>query len=68
MVISMVSALAFTFVVFHARMYTMSDIQNYLKYMLPMWGVYLVASTFVIGILSIIYARTVEGKKYARRS
>lgn len=67
-VISMAAALAFTFVVFHARMYTAADIQNYLKLMIPMWGIYLLGTTVVLWILSIIYARTVEGKKYARRS
>ena len=68
LVISMVSALLFTFVVFHARMYTAADIQNYMKLMVPMWVAYVLGSTVVIGILSVIYARTVEGKKYARRS
>lgn len=68
MVISMAVSLAFTFVVFYARMYSFSDIQNYLKYMIPMWIAYIVISTVIITILSIIYARAVEGKKYARRS
>ena len=68
LVISMVSALAFTFVVFHARIYTAADIQNYIKLMVPMWAAYILGSTAVIGILAVIYARTVEGKKYARRS
>jgi len=68
LVISMVSALAFTFIVFHARMYSAADIMNYMKLMIPMWAVYILGSTVVIGILSMIYARTVEGKKYARRS
>lgn len=68
MVISMAVSLAFTFVVCYARMYSFSDIQNYLKYMIPMWAAYIVVSTVIITILSIIYARAVEGKKYARRS
>ena len=68
MIISMAVSLAFTFVVFYARMYNLADIQNYLKYMIPMWAAYILASTVIISILSIIYARTVEGKKYARRS
>jgi hypothetical protein len=49
-------------------MYQLADIQNYLKYMIPMWASYIVGSTVIITILSIIYARAVEGKKYARRS
>ena len=68
MVISMAVSLAFTFVVFHARMYLLADIQNYLKYMVPMWAAYILVSTVINTILSIIYARAVEGKKYARRS
>lgn len=68
LVISMICALAFTFVVFHARMYTAADIQNYLKLMVPMWAAYIFGSTVVIGALSVLYARAVEGKKYARRS
>ena len=68
LLISMVSALAFTFVVFHARMYSSADIVNYMKLMIPMWAAYILGSTVVIGILSLLYARTVEGKKYARRS
>ena len=68
LIISMIVALAFTFIVFHARIYQVADIQNYLKLMVPMWAGYILGSTVVIGILSIIYARTVEGKKYARRS
>lgn len=68
LIISMISALAYTFVVFHGRMYTAADIQDYMKLMIPMWAVYIIGSTVVIGALSMIYARTVEGKKYARRS
>ena len=68
MVISMAVSLVFTFVVFHARMYLLADIQNYLKYMIPLWTAYIVVSTGIITILSIMYARAVEGKKYARRS
>ena len=68
LVISMISALAFTFVVFYARMYDQTDIQNYMRLMIPMWGTYIIGSTVVLGILAKIYARTVEGKKYARRS
>ena len=68
MAISMAVSLVFTFVVCNARMYQLADIQNYLKYMIPMWAAYIVGSTVIITILSIIYARAVEGKKYARRS
>lgn len=68
MVISILAALAFTFIVFHARMYSAADIQNYLKMMIPMWAAYIAGSTVVLGILSMLYAKTVEGKKYARRS
>lgn len=68
LIISMISALAFTFVVFHARMYSIADIQNYMKLMVPMWAAYILGSTVMIGILAIMYARIVEGKKYARRS
>lgn len=68
LVISMVSALAFTFVVFKARMYSAADIQNYMRLMIPMWAAYIFGSTVIIGILSMFYAKTVEGKKYARRS
>jgi len=68
LVISMMSALAFTFIVFHARMYSAADIMNYMKLMIPMWAAYILGSTVVIGILAMLYARTVEGKKYARRS
>ncbi len=65
---AIISSLAFTFIVFDARMYTVVDIANYLKRVLPLWGLYILGSTVVLWILSMIYARTVEGKKYARRS
>ena len=68
MTISVVSALIFTLIVCHARMFSAADIQNYMKLMIPMWAAYILGSTVVLGILSVIYARTVEGKKYARRS
>lgn len=67
-VISMVSSFALTFVVFHARMYSAADIKSYLSLMIPMWGIYLSGTTLVLFVLSGIYAGTVEGKKYARRS
>lgn len=68
MIIAMAAATLLTAVVFHVRMYDMADIQNYIGYMIPLWAAYLVGSTIVLWILSMIYARTVEGKKYARRS
>lgn len=68
MLISMAVSVVFTAVVFKARMYLLADIQNYIKLMVPMWAAYFVGSTGIITILSVIYARAVEGKKYARRS
>ena len=67
-VISMAVSLAFTLVVCYARAYETADILNYMKMMVPMWAAYLGASTVILTVLSMIYARTVEGKKYARRS
>ncbi len=68
LIISTIAAFLFTAVVWSARMYTAADIKNYLGYMIPLWGAYVIGSTVVIWILSNIYAGTVEGKKYARRS
>ena len=68
MIIAIVSALIFTFTIFRARMYTAIDMQNYFAQLIPVWGIYIVGSTALLWILSMIYARSVEGKKYARRS
>ena len=61
-------AVIFTALVFHARMYTKADIFAYLKMMLPMWGVYLIAMSVIMWMMVTIYAYKVEGRKDGRNS
>ncbi|MGN1267709.1 MAG: hypothetical protein ACI4UH_07190 [Dorea sp.] len=68
MIIAVVCAFLFTMVVFHVRIYSVADMQNYIGYMIPLWSAYFIGSTIVLWILTLIYARAVEGKKDARRS
>lgn len=56
-------ALLFTIATFHGRMYGAAEQQLYLKYMIPLWGVYLVGMFICLWILTVIYVNAVEKHK-----
>ena len=66
--ISMLVSTLFTVAVFHARQYTMVNIKQYLCYMFPIWGVYILGSSVLLWIVVSIYAKGLEGKKYGSNS
>lgn len=68
LVISMLVSTLFTVAVFHARQYTMVNIKQYLCYMFPIWGVYILGSSVLLWIVVSIYAKGLEGKKYGSNS
>lgn len=68
LVISMLISAVFTAAVFHARQYAVTNIKQYLCYMFPVWGVYILGSSILLWIVVTIYAGRLEGKKYGSNS
>ena len=68
LVIASMSAAVYTTAVFAARMYTKTDMLNYMKYYIPAYLIYVIVHFLVSYIISIVYAHRVEGLKYGRNS
>ena len=66
--IAVISSIIYTLAVFHARMYSNTDIQIYLGYFLPIVSIYLLIHFTVTFIITAIYAHRVEGLRYGRNS
>ena len=62
MAVSMVLSTAFTIAVFAVRQFAMADISSYLRYMIPVWGIYIIGSSAALLLIVTIYIRRLEGK------
>lgn len=58
----------FTACVFHARMYSMADINEYVSQLIPFWLGYFIINLIVIWMLVIIYVYRMEGDSDGRNN
>ena len=66
-ILAAITAAGFAAAVFIARMYTIEDILNYLKIMMPYAGIYFVGYAGILWILVTAYVHRVERSSYERK-
>ncbi len=60
LIISVLVAAAFTGAVFFARQYDVTDMFHYLKYMIPVWSIYVAGSSILLWIIITTYIHRLE--------
>lgn len=58
----------FTVCVFHARMYSLAVIKEFVSYLVPFWSGYFIVNLIVIWLLATIYAYRMEGGSDGRNN
>ena len=58
--IAMIFALLYMFIVFHIRMYTVTDMRRFSSYMLSFWAGYFIINSLIMWVISTIYAHKLE--------
>ena len=58
----------FTISVFHARMYSLTDIKEFVSYLFPFWSGYFIINLIIIWLLATMYAYRMEGGSNGRNN
>lgn len=67
-IISIFLSTLFTAAVFCARQFETETIKRYVQYMLPVWGIYILAGSVMLWLIVTIYANRLEGKQHGSSS
>ena len=62
LILASLSSIIYTKLVFDARMYTHTDIKNYLLHYMPMAVIYIIAYCFITYLIVRVYAKKLEAK------